>query len=58
MGRQHYLFTKGLLVTIVRSGWMEGVVTDEKGRGPGKGGSGPPDPLPLWTHLCLERGAK
>ena len=34
----------------VRSGWVGGGVTDEKG-GPGKGGSGPPDP-PLWTRLC------
>ena len=31
-----------------RVGWKGGV-TDEKG-GPGKGGSGPPDP-PLWTRL-------
>ena len=31
---------------------MEGGGTDEKG-GPGKGGgSGPPDPPPLWTRLC------
>ena len=29
----------------VRSGWVGGVFTDEKG-GPGKGGSGPPDPPP------------
>ena len=36
----------------VRSGWVEGGVTDEKG-GPGKGGgSGHPDP-PLWTRLCV-----
>ena len=28
-----------------------GGVTDEKG-GPGKGGSEPPDPPPLWTRLC------
>ena len=36
----------------VRSGWVEGGVTDEKG-GQGKGGSGPPDPPPpLRTHLC------
>ena len=32
-----------------------GGVTDEKG-GPGKGGSGPPDPPPLWTRLCRFNG--
>ena len=36
----------------MRSGWGEGGVTDEKGGGPGKGGSGPPDP-PLWTRLWV-----
>ena len=35
----------------VRSGWVEGGVTDEKGGVQEKGGSGPPDPPPLDTPM-------